>query len=257
MNVSQQGRPLPGIMAGHGEPIFDALPGNVLGNLRRRSSENALVWNAIYPLARPDLDLAKLLAARPLWGTPGLQAGDDRLRPYFWGYDVEGRQLEGLSQATERVDGPGPSTEIDLLLVGQRNLIAVEAKRGSGFGRCSRYGSGSCPEIHARTSDGEACRYWDAPAARFAKLLEIGERPQPGAERPTCDRHYQLARSLLVGRSLAQRRGLQFHLWLFVPRAAWPRLQRSWQDFADRLRESDQWRRLRVLAWEDLVELSA
>jgi hypothetical protein len=136
-------------------------------------------------------------------------------------------------------------------------LIAVEAKRGSGFGRCSRYGSGSCPEIHARASDGEACRYWDAPAARFAGFLEIGERPQPGAERPACDRHYQLARSLLVGRALAQRRGLQFHLWLFVPRAAWPRLQRNWQDFADRLRDSDQWRRLRVLAWEDLVELSA
>lgn len=251
MKVSAAGRPLPGILAGHDEPIFDALPGSVLANLRRPNSENALVWNLVYPLAQPDLSLADLLAIRPLWGTVGLTAPrDDELRPYYWGYDVMGQRLDGLEAAVAVVDGEGPNTEIDLVLVGSGTLIAVEAKRGGGFGRCSRYAARECPEIHAAAS---TCRYWDQPAARFAGMLELGERPAPGDERPPCDRHYQLARTLLVGRELARREGLDFHLWAIVPRSGWRRLERTWLDFADRVREQAQWRRLRVLAWEDLL----
>lgn len=255
--VSREGRPLPGILAGHDEPIFDALPGNVLANLRRRGSENSLLWNLMYPLAGPTLSLIDMLGVRPLWGTAALSPGqDDPLRPYFWGYDLEGKPLPQLKDALEVVDGPGPATEIDLLLLGDHNLVAVEAKRGSGFGRCSRYGRGECPEIHGGSDDGTTCRYWQEPQARFARWLDVGERPQPGDWRPPCDRHYQLARTLTVGRELARRMELNFHLWAIVPRAGWRRLERTWIDFADRVLEAEQWRRLRVLAWEDLAQLA-
>ncbi len=255
--VSSSGRPLPGILAGHDEPIFEALPGNVLANLRQRTSENALLWNLIYPLASPTLSLADLLGVRPLWGTAALSPGqNDALRPYFWGFDLSGTPLPELDGALKVVDGAGPSTEIDLVLLGDRNLVAVEAKRGSAFGRCSRYGRGACPEIHLDSADGSTCRYWREPAARFARWVDVGRRPGPGAARPACDRHYQLARTLTVGCELARRMDVRFHLWAIVPRPGWRRLERTWIEFADRILDADQWRRLRVLAWEDLSELA-
>lgn len=255
--VSPGGRPLPGILAGHDEPIFDALPGNVLANLRRRGSENSLLWNLIYPLAAPTLSLADLLGVPPLWGTAALSPEqDDALRPYFWGYDVQGRALPPLNRALEVVDGTGPATEIDLLLLGDHNLVAVEAKRGSGFGRCSRYGQGDCPEIHRGPDESGTCRYWEEPGAKFARWVDVGARPKPGDPRPPCDRHYQLSRTLTVGRELARRMDLNFYLWAIVPRGGWRRLERTWIDFADRILDPGQWRRLRVLGWEDLAELA-
>jgi hypothetical protein len=108
----------------------------VLDNLRRPASENALVWNLLYPLAKPDISFASLLALRPLWGTPTLESEDDRLEPYFWGYGISGRVLQDLERAVQRVNGPGPRTEVDVLLVGKSNLVLVEAKNRSGLGRC-------------------------------------------------------------------------------------------------------------------------
>ncbi|MDX1600615.1 MAG: hypothetical protein R3191_03770 [Anaerolineales bacterium] len=253
MKVSTAGRPLPGILSGHTEPIFDALPGSVLANLRRSNSENALVWNLVYPLAQPTLRLSDLLAIRPLWGTAQLEAVDDELTPYFWGFDVEGQPMPNLKDALEQVDGEGPATEVDLFLVGSNHLIAVEAKRSSGFGRCSRYGQGRCPEIHPEGSAESACRYWDEPGARFSTELALGPRPGPETEAPACDRHYQLARTLLVGKVLAQLHQLDYHFWAIVPSASWRRWERAWLDFADRVRDDVQWRRMRVLAWEDLA----
>lgn len=252
MKVSTSGRPLPGVLTGHSELIFDALPGNVLANLRRANSENALVWNFVYPLAQPTLHLSELLAVRPLWGTAALKVADDELKPYFWGFDVDGQPVSELEDVLARVDGEGPTTEIDLLLIGAHNLIAVEAKRSSGFGRCSRYGERRCPEIHLDQAAEGGCRYWRQPGAAFSTELEFGSGPTPATEGPACDRHYQLARTMLVGRTLADLRELDFHLWAIVPRASWRRWERDWLDFTDRVRDDTLWRRMRVLAWEDL-----
>ncbi len=254
MKVSRQGRPLPRILAGHHEAIFDRLPGNVLENLRRARSENALVWNLIYPMEQAGIELQELLALRPLWGTAGLDEDPDQLTPYYWGFDREGRRLGALGRVLKRVDGAGPRTEIDLLLVGSENLIVVEAKRGSRLGRCARYDQGVCPCHHRAVDERPSCRYWEEPVARFDRSLRL---PVPDSVEgaPPCHRHYQLARTLIVGEALAGELGRRLHLWLLTPRGHWRRLQADWLDFTERIREADVWRRLRVLAWEDVAKL--
>lgn len=253
MNVSRGGRPLPKILDGHDEPIFDHLPANVLDNFRRSSSENALVWNLIYPLAKPTLSLRALLDVRPLWGPPSAPVADDRLTPFFWGYALDGQPLEPLQRSVVAVDGEGPGTEVDLVLLGQRNLILVEAKNRSGLGRCSRYQAGACPEVHT-PDDLAGCRYWSVADARFDRQLTF-DAPEPGRS-PDCNRHYQLGRTLLIGRRLAEQLDRRLHLWLICPRRKWRSLERDWLDFAGKIGDSDQWRRLRALGWEDVAALS-
>lgn len=241
------------VLDGIEEAIFDVLPQRVLDNLRRPASENALVWNLLYPLARPHISLAALLALRPLWGTASIEQEPDSLRPYFWGFDIEGQRLPGLDHVLRRINGPGPRTEVDVFLVGERNLVLVEAKNRSSLGRCSRYQKGRCPELQpGEREERQACRYWEAPQARFSDILEIGPRPVHEGPAPACSMHYQLARTLLVGRELAKIDGKVLHCWMIVPRSRWGSLQRTWQDFCDRVGDDALWRRLRVLAWEDV-----
>ncbi len=243
------------ILEGIEEPIFDALPQRVLDNLRRPASENALVWNLLYPLAKPRISLSSLLALRPLWGT-SLEADDDSLEPYFWGYGIPGHVLQDLEEALQRVNGPGPRTEVDVLLVGETNLVLVEAKNRSGLGRCSRYQAGRCPEMHQADAAGiDPCRYWDSPEALFSEMLDFGPRPAPDGPTPACSQHYQLARTLLVGRALSEKRDAKLHMWMIVPRRRGGSLQRAWVDFCDRLLDDELWRRMRVLAWEDVQGL--
>jgi hypothetical protein len=45
------------------------------------------------------------------------------------------------------------------------------------------------------------------------------------------------------------------HLWLIVPRKRWVEVQPTWIDFADRVSHDEDWRGLRVLAWESLRSL--
>jgi hypothetical protein len=238
------------------EPIFDVLPETVLANFQTPRSENALVWNLIYPLAQPTISFRSLMRIRPLWGMVMQPDLDDVLRPYFWGFDVLGDRLPGLDDVLMTVDGEGPRTEVDLFLVGKTTLIVVEAKHLSALGRCSRFAHGRCPEIHSDSSDLEAeCRYWSLTDADFSVELDFGERPQPEGDSPSCDRHYQLARTLLVGRRLSQMLEKELCLWMMIPRTHWRSLEKTWLDFTERIRDDELWRRMRVLAWEDVGRL--
>ena len=247
------------ILSGADEPIFDVLPERVLSNLRLPTSENALLWNLTYPLAQPSINLLKLLELHPLWGTRILpEAGEDDLVPYYWGYRVDGERLPQLDEVLEIVDGPGPPTEVDLFLFGRHNLVIIEAKHMSGLGRCSRYARRGCPEMHLLDDERKnPCRYWEGIAANFEEHLEFGPRPEPEESAPACHRHYQLARTLLVGHSLASRLERIFHMWLVIPRDRWSSFEFNWKDFTERIRDDDLWRRMRVLAWEDIRGLSA
>ena len=238
------------VLEGIEEGIFDALPQRVLDNLRRPASENALVWNLVYPLARPHISLAALMALRPLWGTPSIEQEDDALQPYFWGYSISGQKLPGLDHTLQHINGPGPHTEVDVFLVGERNLVLVEAKNRSGLGRCARYQKGRCPEARVDEQTPQTCRYWEVPEARFSDLLDFGPRPVQEDPPPVCSTHYQLARTLLVGRELATRMEKRLHFWMIAPNSRWGALRPTWQDFCDRLVDDSLWRRLRVLAWE-------
>lgn len=250
-------RPLPGrVMHGAEEPIFDRLPDSVRANLLHPTSENALVWNALYPRLWPGRRLGELMQFRPLWGTPEVHFQDEVVRPYFWGYAVDGERLPGLDDSLEAVDGPGPKTEVDLFLLGESQLVLIEAKHTSQFGRCRRFAAGRCPLAQPSPDPAmDACRYWDVAGARFDQDLHI-LLPQAGEPRPECHRHYQLARTLRVGRQLAGSSGRSLHLWLLAPQTAWPRgLRSDWLDFADKVTDPDLWRRLRVLSWETLIQL--
>ena len=140
---------------------------------------------------------------------------EDLLTPYFWGWSIGGERMPALEAASLQVDGGPGQTEADLFLLGEKNLVLVEAKRLSGFGRCSRYLAERCPEIYtaspetsfaesipldadAATSHGE-CRYWVVEGARFEEGLDFGTRPDPGTTSPACSRHYQLGRLFLLG----------------------------------------------------------
>lgn len=239
------------------EPIFDVLPESVLANFQTPRSENALVWNLIYPLTQPTISFRSLMQIRPLWGVVTQPDFEEGLRPYFWGFDVLGERLPGLDTVLERIDGEGPRTEVDLFLMGQTTLIVIEAKHLSALGRCSRYAAGRCPEIHVGTSDLEAeCRYWALPQATFSRELDFGERPQPEGDSPPCYRHYQLARTILVGRHLSRMLDKVLYLWMMIPRSHWRSLEKTWLDFTERIRDDGLWRRMRVLAWEDVGRIS-
>ncbi|HEY45997.1 MAG TPA: hypothetical protein G4O14_04335 [Anaerolineae bacterium] len=245
------------ILSGSDEPIFNVLPERVLANLRTPTSENALLWNLIYPLAQPKISISKFLNLRPMWGTSSLpETVDDELTPYFWGYGIDGGRLLELDDVLQEIDGPGLKTEVDLFLLGERNLVLVEAKHAGGLGRCKRFAHHHCPEIYRDVEEVVGvCRYWEEDKASFASHLEFGPRPDPGEEIPPCHRHYQLARTLLVGYSLSIRFQLQYHLWLIIPGGRWRSFERDWLDFSDRVIDDELWRRLRVIAWEDVREL--
>jgi hypothetical protein len=244
------------ILLGTDEPIFSVLPESVLANLRQPASENALLWNLVYPLAQPSISLTDLLRLHPLWGTSILhETSQDVLTPYFWGFSISGERLPLLDEALMEIDGPGPQTEVDLFLAGSRNLILIEAKHLSNLGRCSRYTRHRCPEIHLRSDEHPVvCSYWEGTASNFSLHLDFEPRPTSGETSPPCYRHYQLARTLLLGQILGSRLGLSFHLWLIIPKGRWKGLKRAWLDFTDRVRDHDLWRRMRVLAWEDVRE---
>jgi hypothetical protein len=247
------------ILDGIGEPIFSVLPERVLTNLRSRVSENALVWNLFYPITRTPIDLGKLLDLPVLWGTQTLpEVHSDSMEPYFWGFGVDGSRLSGLAETLDLIDGGGLQTEIDLILVGSHNLIAVEAKRGARPGRCQRYQASRCPEIHPMNTVEIGCRYWHEEPALFSAHLRFGQPPKEGqTEPPPCHRHYQLARTLLIGRTLADRLGLQFHLWMVIPARRWRGIRSDWVDFTERIDDSQLWRRLRVIAWREIQNLPA
>jgi hypothetical protein len=244
------------LWTGSSEPIFSVLPGTVLANCNNPRSENALLWNLLYPRSQPSVSLAALLALSSLWGTatPG-EVRDDQLLPFFWGYGLNGSRLKGLDAVLREVDGPGPKTEIDLILLGEKVLITVEAKHTSLFGRCSRYGAMRCPEIHENDSAESSCRYWDTGSGRFADLLGFGSRPEPTSLEVPCNVHYQLARTVMVGYHLAQRLDREFALWIFLPQARWRSVEKTWLDFSERLLDDHIWRSLRVISWEQLQSL--
>ena len=79
--------------------------------------------------------------------------------------------------------------------------------------------------------------------------------PTPDSESPACNRHYQLAHTLIIGHKLADLLGREFHLWVFTPRSHWSRLEKDWLDFSERVKDDSLWRRLRVIAWEDIQEM--
>jgi hypothetical protein len=104
---------------------------------------------------------------------------------------------------------------------------------------------------------GATCRYWEVAEASFSSALDFGPRPTPQVERPPCSAHYQLGRTLLLAAALGARLGLAPHLWLIVPTTRWRRLEAGWLDFAERVRNPEMWRRLRVLDWEAVRGSSA
>jgi hypothetical protein len=241
------------ILFGEDEPIFSELPSNVLANLRHRGSENAVLWNLMYPLAKPRISLKSLLTLQPLWGTVNLEVVEDLLEPYFWGYSISGARLAGLDDMLGRIDGKGPRTEVDLFLLGENNLILVEAKHLGSLGRCSRYAKERCPEIHKEGGlNVEPCRYWEPGDQAFDRLLDFGGKPFPGDPSPPCNQHYQLARTLLIGDVLAKEHQLDLSLWMLVAKNRWRSTERTWLDFTDRVGEDELWRRMRVIAWEEL-----
>jgi hypothetical protein len=244
------------LLLGEEEPIFQAVPVDVLDNLRHPHSENALLWNLIYPLAQPTVSLALLLAIKPLWGTALQDQEDDDLLPHFWGISVAGKLLAGLTEALQAVDGLRGQTEVDLILVGERHLIVAEVKNRAGLGRCARYLASRCPEVAAAEQVSErTCRYWEGGESHFDDVLDFGPRPRASEETPLCASHYQLARTLLVGEAAARRLHRQLHMWLILPKARWREHELAWLDFVGRVRRAEQWRRMRVLAWEDLARL--
>jgi hypothetical protein len=242
-----------GVLTGDREPIFSFLSEEVRTNMLRRDSESAVLWNAFYPFAHQGISLGDWERLRPLWGSAPEAGEDDLLTPYFWGLHADGSPLEGLADTASSIAGRNDRLEIDLILLGTRHLVAVEAKVGGEAGRCGRYASGRCPEVHG---GGGTCRYWDDGPAAFDGVLDFGLRPERDQEaRPPCATHYQLARTLLAVQHLARKKGLTPHFALLIPRRRWPAQEAGWLDFAERVRDEAQWRRLRVLAWEELEGL--
>ncbi len=256
MSEGKPGHVPPRLWTGSNEPIFSVLPGTVLANFNTPRSENALLWNLLYPRSQPSLSLAALLALSSLWGTaPPGEVRDDQLHPFYWGHGLDGSRLQGLDDALKEVDGPGPKTEIDLILLGKKVLISVEAKHTSLFGRCSRYGAMRCPEIHVHDSSEPSCRYWEPGSGRFSDLLAFGRRPEAASLEAPCNVHYQLARTVMVGHHLAKRLNREFALWIFLPQARWRSIEKTWLDFADRVLDDHIWRSMRVISWEQVQSL--
>ena len=237
---------------GREEPIFTVLPEDLINNFLHVESENALLWNIIYPLTEQGIRMGTFWSFQPLAGS--LLENLNRtqvLEPYFWGYDLQGERLPRLDEVLEAVDGPGPKTEVDLYLLGEEDLVLVEAKRAGLPGRCTRYGNHACPEI--KLMDTHPCTYWEGSEQTFSDVFLFGPRPEPGVVKPPCADHYQLARTVLVGLALAKRLEVQLHIWLVLPRKRWRSIQPIWADFTERIVDDELWRRMRVLAWEDIV----
>lgn len=248
----RSGAPRPsGVLAGEGERIFSFLPEEVVRNMKA-GSESAAVWNAFYPFASRGLSAQAWFEVPRRWGSMLPPIEDDTLTPFFWGWNVQGEPLPGLAEAAESIAGRQDRLEVDLFLRGARTLVAIEAKVGAAPGRCGRYDGGRCPEVHGA---GGACRYWEDGPQRFAEAMDFGQRPGPGEESPPCAIHYQLARTLLLVQRLAAADHQVPYLCLLVPGRQWSSLMASWLDFAGRVRDEAMWRRLRVLAWEDLKSL--
>lgn len=245
------------VWAGSGENIFSVLPQTIRANFYSPRSENALLWNLIYPRAQPSLSLRALLAFTPLWGTADLRIEyDEILFPYYWGYHLDGTRLAGLDEVLSTIDGSGPQTEVDLFLLGERTLISIESKHTSSFGRCSRFTAGRCPEIHESDQNtNESCRYWEPGPTQFSELLQLGPPPTSESDEVPCNLHYQLARTHLVGTTLARRLGRQHALWIFLPHKRWRALEPSWLDFVDRVSDDQAWRWMRAIAWEQIGAL--
>lgn len=244
------------LWAGSRERIFTVLPGTVLANFNNPRSENALLWNIIYPRAQPYLSLHSLLRLKHFWGSSSPDdVKDDQLIPYYWGYRQNGSRLHALDDVLNELDGSGPKTEIDLFLLGQRNIILVEAKHTSVFGRCMRYSSRRCPEIHPAQADESVCRYWEPGPANFADALAFGSRPDYDAEEIPCYTHYQLARTFVIGKTLAEQLSRQFALWVFLPQKHWRVVEKTWMDFVDRVVDDHLWRWMRVISWEQIQTL--
>jgi hypothetical protein len=113
-----------------------------------------------------------------------------------------------------------------------------------------RYTSGKCPEIH---EEGQTvCQYWETGPGYFADQLRFGPRPAQGDLNPPCNLHYQLARTYLIGKALAERLERTFLLWSFVPKTKWRSLERTWLDFSERVEDEQDWRLMRVIAWEKI-----
>lgn len=242
-----------GIAAGDREPIFSRLSEEIVQNMRRPGSESAAIWNAFYAFAHTGIEARAWYGLPRLWGTAVVVPQDDRLTPYFWGLDVEGRPLEGLARSIEEIAGREDRLEVDLILKGANHLIAVEAKVDAEPGRCGRYLSGRCPEVH---QVGSPCGYWEPGPGRFDAHLDFGLRPIADMEEgPACSEHYQLGRTLLLVERLARQTGAAGSVCLLIPRRRWAAIRTTWLDFVDRVRDDGLWRRLRVLAWEDLKGL--
>ena len=246
---------LDGILAGSDEPVFRVLPERVLVDMRRPNSESALLWNLVYPRAQPAITTTQLLSLTPLWGS-AIEPISDRLIPYYWGFDQTGVRLPQLDRVLAGIDGPGPRTEVDLFLLGESELVLAEVKHMGGLGGCSRYGAARCPEIHPQALE-SGCRYWSADKSLFSTVIDFGLKPQPEDPAPPCNFHYQLGRTALVGNALARELDRRLHLWLILPRERWGALERDWVDFAERITDDQLWRRLRVLAWEDIQTLGS
>jgi hypothetical protein len=189
-----------------------------------------------------------------VWGSD-IDVEDDDLVPYFWGYAVSGDRMPALDETLDEVESIGPQTEIDLFFKGDRSLIIIEAKHLARLGRCSRFQKARCPEVHGSPTE-ESCRYWERPISLFSSVVDFGARPEAETDSPICHRHYQLGRTLLLGIRLAKSLGLIMHFWLFLPRSRWRALERDWIDFADRVRDEEIWKRLRVICLEDLRQIS-
>lgn len=259
----KNGRPVSEhIYDGIQEPIFSVLPQRVVENFGKRASENALLWNTFYP-RRNQLDLAGLFELRPNWGTMKM-VEPEPLEPYFWGYGVDGSRLRNLDLILNAVDGAGQKTEIDLFLLGKRSLVVVEAKNTAHLGRCQRFQQGRCPEVQKMcpvqnaAQQYENCRYWHVPEARFDELLHISHPLARGdGSRPACDRHYQLARTLLIGSRLAASLELQLCIWLLMPHRRWSAFEKTWLDFSRFIRKEEVWRNARVISWETVGEIAS
>jgi hypothetical protein len=212
-------------------------------------SESARVWNTFYPLAGRGIASQTWFGLPRLWGSAQLNPTPDVMTPYFWGYRIDGQLLPGLGAAAEAVAGREDRLEVDLILRGEHDLVAVEAKGNGAPGRCGRFESETCPEVHG---GGTPCRYWEEAPAAFTPLLDFGPRPTPHeADRPPCSVHYQLARTLVLVTRLAEAGGQVPHVCLLLPKRRWPVLRSTWIDFSERVRDDAQWTRLSVVAWED------
>jgi hypothetical protein len=119
------------VISGEDEGIFLVLPESVLTNFLNPTSENALLWNVIYPLAQPTIALTDLLNIRPLWGNPNEgNTTDDALIPYYWGYDVDGERLSA-ARASQKAAARRCTSQLEMTgrpaAIGKSKNLASQA----------------------------------------------------------------------------------------------------------------------------------